>query len=160
MIGIMADSHDNVTNIRRAVELFNDARCSLVIHAGDFIAPFAARELGGLKCRVKAVYGNCDGEREGLRKAFEPLGEIEEAPHSFSFQNLNFFLVHLDFVLDKDAASKEYDVAVFAHTHKPQVTKRKNTLFINPGEAGGWLSGRPTVVLLDQKSLTAEIVAL
>src|SRR4030042_509218 len=40
MIGILSDSHDNLTRVREAVRLFNDAGCSLVIHPGDFVAPF------------------------------------------------------------------------------------------------------------------------
>ena len=57
-IGVMADSHDNVPMIRRAVELFNDEQVGLVIHAGDFISPFAIKPLHDLSCRVLAVFGN------------------------------------------------------------------------------------------------------
>ncbi len=80
MIGIMADSHDNLTAVRLAVRLFNDAKCDLVIHAGDFVAPFAALELHNLSCPVKAVFGNCDGEKKGLTAAFEGMGEIARGP--------------------------------------------------------------------------------
>ena len=84
MIGIMSDSHDNLDAIKLAVELFNKLRCELVIHAGDFIAPFAAHELSKLNCPVKAVFGNCDGEKKGLEKAFQSIGEIKEAPFIFN----------------------------------------------------------------------------
>ncbi len=57
MIAIMADSHDNLHSIKQAIRLFNETGCTLVIHAGDFIAPFAARELENLGCPVKAVFG-------------------------------------------------------------------------------------------------------
>jgi len=60
MIGLMSDSHDNLIAINKAISLFNQVDCSLVIHAGDIIAPFAARELRKLKCPVKAVFGNCE----------------------------------------------------------------------------------------------------
>ena len=45
MIGVMSDSHDNVDAVRAAVEVFKSAGCKLVIHAGDFVAPFAARRI-------------------------------------------------------------------------------------------------------------------
>ena len=160
MIGIMADSHDNLHSIRCAVQLFNDAGCTLVIHAGDFVAPFSAREMEKLNCPVNGVFGNCDGEKQGLKKAFEPLGKVEEAPYMFSYKGLHFLVVHLDTSLESYVVSGKYDVLVFGHTHKPEIATRKNTLLINPGETGGWLSGKSTVALFDLKKRTAEIIHL
>lgn len=37
MIGILADTHDNLDMVRRAVRLFNDMGCGLVIHAGGWL---------------------------------------------------------------------------------------------------------------------------
>lgn len=160
VIGIMADSHDNLVSVRRAVQLFNDTGCNLVIHAGDFVAPFSARELGGLNCPVKGVFGNCDGEKKGLEKAFAPLGKIEEVPLVFNHEGLNFLVVHLNFSLKSYFSSGKYDVLVFAHTHKPEVRMEKKTLLINPGETGGWLSGKSTVAILDTKTSSVEIFTL
>ncbi len=58
MVGILSDSHDNLDGIKSAVRVFLDAGCTLVLHAGDFVAPFAARELQALGGRIKAVFGN------------------------------------------------------------------------------------------------------
>ncbi|MFB0566403.1 MAG: metallophosphoesterase [Candidatus Aminicenantaceae bacterium] len=156
----MADSHDNLYKIKRAVKLFNENICSLVIHAGDFIAPFSARELQSLNCPVKGVFGNCDGEKKGLEKAFQNLGEIQEAPFTFKHNNLNFLTIHLNLPLESYISSGKYEVVIFAHTHKPEIHKEKNTLIINPGEIGGWLSGKSTVSLLDTKTLSAKILTL
>jgi putative phosphoesterase len=160
MIGILSDSHDNLTRVREAVRLFNDAGCSLVIHAGDFVAPFTVDELRNLRAPVKAVFGNCDGERAGLAKAFEGLGELREAPLKFSHAGLRFLVCHLDSPVDRHLASKAYDVVVFGHTHKPLAERRDGVLLVNPGETGGWLSGRSTIALLDPAALAAEIITL
>ena len=157
MIGIMADSHDNLRAIKKAVRLFDEERCSLVVHAGDFVAPFAAREMQSLKCPVKAVFGNCDGEKQGLKKAFQSLGEIREAPLTFKNSDLNFLVMHLNFPLEAYLSSGVYDVLIFAHTHESEIRKEEETLLINPGETGGWLSGKSTVALLDPKTLFAQI---
>jgi len=156
----MADSHDNLKAIKKAVLLFNKERCQLVVHAGDFVAPFAARELQNLKCPVKAVFGNCDGEKQGLEKAFQLLGEIREAPLIFKHHGLNFLVTHLDSPLEAYLTSEEYDVLIFAHNHKSDIRKEKKTLLINPGETGGWLSGKSTVVIFDPKTLSAQIKIL
>jgi len=160
MIGILADSHDNLVMVRRAVGLFNDVGCDLVIHAGDFVAPFAAAELRNLGCPVRAVYGNCDGEKAGLAKAFEGMGEIREAPFRFSHGGLRFLVSHLEGPVEKHVAAASSDVIVFGHTHKPLSEKRDGIVVINPGEAGGWLHGKGTVALFDPQSMTADIIPL
>ena len=160
MVGVMSDSHDNVTMVRKAVAVFKDAGCDLVFHAGDVVAPFAARELAGLGCPVKAVFGNCDGEKQGLEAALEKFGEIKEAPLIVGHGGRQVFLVHYHFSVAAYAASGKYDVIVFGHTHKPAVQKEGNTLLLNPGETGGWLTGKSTVALLDLDRLEAEIIPL
>jgi len=157
MIGIMADSHDNLFMIRKAIHLFKEEGCNLVIHAGDFVAPFSAKELVGLNCPVKAVFGNCDGEIKGLEKIFESLGQIREAPLTFKHEGLKFLIAHLDTPLESYLAQGKYDVLIFGHTHKPEIRAEKKTLLINPGEVGGWLSGKCTVAILDPKTLSVEI---
>jgi putative phosphoesterase len=158
MIGVLADSHDNLITLKKAVRLFKEAKCELVIHAGDVVAPFAARELGALECPVKAVFGNCDGERLGLERAIEPVGEIKEAPLVFSQFGKSFLVCHFQFSIKSYLALGKYDIIIFGHTHKPQIRKEGKTLLLNPGEAGGWLSGKSTVALLDPAALEAEIV--
>lgn len=160
MIGILSDSHDNLTLVRAAVRLFNDAGCDLVVHAGDFVAPFAAEELRNLRAPVKAVYGNCDGETAGLARVFRGLGEIATAPLSFIHAGVRFAVCHLDSSAETQAASGFFDVVVFGHTHRPLVESRDGVLLINPGEAGGWLRGKGTVALLDPATLSADIVTL
>lgn len=160
MIGILSDTHDNLTRVREAVRLFNDAGCDLVIHAGDFVAPFSAEELRNLRAPVKAVYGNCDGEKAGLAKTFQGLGEIREAPFKFSHAGLRFLVCHLDGAVESHAASKGFDVVIYGHTHLPVVESRDGVLLINPGEACGWLRGKCTVALLDPAARTAEIITL
>lgn len=160
MIGILSDSHDNLTKVRKAVRLFNLAGCDLVIHAGDFVAPFTVEELRNLRAPVKAVFGNCDGEKAGLVQAFEGLGEIRAAPLRFSHAGLRFLVCHLDAPVERYLSSKSYDVIVFGHTHKPLAERRDGVLLVNPGEAGGWLRGKSTIALLDPAARAAEIITL
>ena len=160
MIGILSDTHDNLTRVRQAVRLFDDAGCDLVVHAGDFVAPFTVEELRNLRVPVRAVFGNCDGERAGLARAFQGLGEIAKPPLRFEHAGRRFLVCHLDTPVERYLAEKSCDVLVFGHTHKPLIEHRDGALLVNPGEAGGWLRGRSTVALLDPASLTAEIITL
>jgi putative phosphoesterase len=160
MIGILSDTHDNLVRVREAVRLFNDSACDLVIHAGDFVAPFTVEELRNLRAPLKAVFGNCDGERAGLARAFEGLGELRAAPLKFSHAGLRFLVCHLDAPVERQLASKAFDVIVFGHTHRPLTELRDGVLLVNPGETGGWLRGKSTVALLDPAARTAEIITL
>jgi putative phosphoesterase len=160
MIGVMSDSHDNCSAIQQAVQFFKNAKCDLVIHAGDFVAPFAARELADLQCPVKAVFGNCDGEKKGLAKAISPFGEVKEAPLVISHAGEKILITHIHVSVGKHAASGKYRAIVFGHTHKPEIKTVHDTLLLNPGETGGWLTGKGTVALLDPATWEAEIITL
>ena len=55
LIGIFADSHDHLDHIQRAVEVFNQAGCELVVFAGDLVSSFAVPPLRKLKDRKSVV---------------------------------------------------------------------------------------------------------
>lgn len=160
MIGMLSDSHDNLTNIRKAMTLFKARGCRLVLHAGDIVAPFAGKELQAAGCPVKAVFGNVDGEKKGLKAAIEPFGDIAAAPRTFEFEGNRVFLTHIPVRVEADLAAEKYDLIVYGHTHRAEVRRKGRSILINPGEAGGWLYGRATVALYDPATGEAEIVDL
>jgi putative phosphoesterase len=159
MIGILSDTHDNIDAIRRAVGIFKDAGCSLIIHAGDFVAPFAARELGAAGIPVRAVFGNCDGEKHGLAEAVNPFGTVQEPPLVLRIEGKSILVVHRDNEARKSIRAG-YDAVIFGHTHRSEVRHAGGTLLVNPGEVGGWVTGLRTVALLEPASLDAEIIPL
>jgi putative phosphoesterase len=160
MIGILSDTHDNVDAIRQAVRIFQNAACSLIIHAGDFVAPFAARELGAAGIPVQAVYGNCDGEKHGLAEAIKPFGTIQEPPLVLQIEGRSVLVVHKDMDVRKLIRAAGQSIIIFGHTHRSEVRRAGRTLLVNPGEVGGWVTGLRTVALLDPATLAAEILPL
>jgi hypothetical protein len=59
------------------------------------------------------------------------------------------------------AAQQPFDIAVYAHTHKPRIHRdEQRRLFLNPGEASGWSFGEPTIMLLETRDQSVEIVTL
>ena len=154
-IGIVADSHDNVPAIKKAVEYFNKSNIRFVIHAGDYIAPFSVKEFLKLKAKLLGVFGNNDGEKQGISNLYK---EIYDAPHLFNIDGKKFLVVHslesLNPQLEKDA-----DIIIFAHTHESQIRKN-GKIYINPGECGGWLNGKSTIAILDTETRGVEIIDL
>ena len=154
-IGIVADSHDNVPAIKKAVEYFNKSSIGIVIHAGDYVAPFSVKEFLRLKAKLIGVFGNNDGEKQGINNLHK---EIYDAPHLFNIDGKKFLVAHslenLNPQLEKDA-----DIIIFAHTHESQIRKN-GKIYINPGECGGWLNGKSTIATLDTETCGVEIIDL
>lgn len=158
MIGIMSDSHDNLEAIRKAVKILNDQSLDIVIHAGDLISPFTSSELEKLDAELIAVYGNNDGEREGLRIKYEDICILEDFKE-ISVDGWKFSVIHgtNQSIVDSLLGCGNYDVVVRGHTHKLEVLNGE-TLMINPGEVCGYVTGQKTVVLLDTDDLSHEII--
>ena len=155
-LGVMSDSHDNVPNVKRAVAYFNEVGVDLVVHAGDFIAPFAVDPLADLTCRVVGVFGNNDGERVVLAKKFEAIGEVHPNLASVSLGERTIAVMHYPELAVPIANSGDYDIVVYGHTHKIDVQTGKS-LLLNPGETGGWTTGKATVAVVDMATLTATV---
>ena len=158
-VGVIADTHDNMNMLRKAVDLFNARGVGLALHAGDYIAPFTARELRRLECKLVGVFGNNDGERFGLVKDFEGFGELREGICQLELDGKMIAITHYPEIAQTLAGSGAYDVVVYGHTHRPDIRGPK-PLVINPGECGGWLEGESTVAILDLTAMSAELVKL
>ena len=156
-IGIISDTHDHREHIELAVRVFSDAGCSLVIHAGDFVAPFTASVFGKLPCPLIGVYGNNDGERAGLAEMYGAFGEIHDPPHEIEHAGLRFAIMHEPTWLDEYGRRTDLDVVVYGHLHELDIRPGR-PMVINPGETCSWLAGRSTAVLLDPRTLSTEVI--
>jgi putative phosphoesterase len=160
LVGVMADSHDNIPALRKAVNLLNEKKVSFVIHAGDFVAPFALRPLDDLRCPWIGVFGNNDGEQKGLTS--NSKGRIQPAPYELNLDGKKVVVIHDLEVFDVDELGRQgAQVVIHGHTHEAEIRKGENDLLIlNPGELGGWLYGRHTMALVDTEKLEATIEEL
>lgn len=159
-IGIMADIHDNVDNLRHAIGLFNAHKCGLVLLAGDLVSPLVVPSMRKLTGRVVACFGDNDGNKRGIIGGMKIVGTLGHGPlcHQTA-DGLKIVMAHqLNELRD---CLGDADVAVFAHTHRPSiVTDKHGRVFINPGEVGGWMFRKPTVVILDSETREAELLDL
>jgi len=160
LVGLVADTHDNRDSVEKAVALFNAKGVGLVLHAGDFIAPFNARWMADLRAPMIGVFGNNDGERFGLQAQFEKIGPIHRPPYRFETHGKRILLMHEPDEINALTESEAYNVIVYGHLHEIEVRLQGPTLVVNPGEAGGWTTGRTTVGLLDLDSLSVDILDL
>ncbi len=159
-IGIMADIHDNVDNLRHAIGRFNAEGCGLILIAGDLVSPLVVPSMRKLTGHVIACFGDNDGNRRGIIGGMKIVGTIGHGPFCHRTRDgLKILIAHQLNEL-RDNIGDE-DVIVFAHTHRPSIVEDKNgRLFINPGEVGGWTFRKPTVVVLDSVTRKAELIDL
>jgi putative phosphoesterase len=158
LIGIISDTHDNQDKTREAIELFNSKGVEYVIHAGDYTSPFTLKLFKELNCKYVGVFGNNDGDKILLLERSE--GNIHYQPYIFTLQNRKIVVLHEHQLVDALADSGHFDLIIYGHTHVPDVRKVKNTLVVNPGEAGKWLYGKSTVAVADLEKMEAEIIEL
>ncbi len=159
-IGIISDTHDNLPKIKEAVEMFNQEKVQLVLHAGDYTSPFTSREFKNLNSPLKGVFGNNDGDKLLLQKYFVGIGEISSETYLTNLNQVSLIMLHKDELVDSLAESQKYDLIVYGHTHRPDLRRIGKTLIINPGEGGGWLSGKSTIAILNLKTLEARILEI
>lgn len=157
LLGIISDTHDHIEKVKKAIEIFKQYNLIGVIHCGDFVAPFTLREFANLKTKFYGVFGNCDGEKDGLsRVAKENNFLLTEAPLELSFGDKKFLIFHK---LRKENI-KNVDYVIYGHTHQYEIKKEENIFYINPGEACGLLTEKATIAILDIKENKVDIIEI
>jgi len=158
-IGVFADAHDHLDNVRHAVAEFNRRRCGLVLFAGDLVSPMVVPVLRKLECPFIGCFGDNDGNKTGIAGGMKIVGQLGEPPFGVvTPDGVRILLAHTfesarEFVVG-------FQVVITAHTHKPRIETANSTLFVNPGETSGWTYRKPTVAILETNPLAAEIIPL
>lgn len=160
-VGLLADTHDRLPAIAEMLQLMMSKGVSLVMHAGDYCAPFALDPFNDMNIALLGIFGRNDGDPAGLNAAAaKGVGmELYESPHSFEVAGQRILLVHdLGEVNRRSISSHRFVVHGF--THKQETITRGETLIVNPGEACGWLTGVCTGAILNLETSEVEILTL
>ena len=176
-IGIISDTHDDIENVRGAIEIFNKEEVQYVIHAGDYVFPGIVMEFKNLNARLVGVLGNNDGERGLLLKAFlEVGGELKGELGELHVDDLKIGIYHGTSAGTKKQLieSGRYNIIVCGHTHKKEpaghamgnYSNDTFTLVLNPGTghrkteslAGAFVEGG--VILLDTQTREYRFIEL
>lgn len=134
MIGIISDTHENEEAMKKAVKIFKGRNIEFGVHCGDIISPPMLEHFKGLK--MKFVFGNNDGERNGLNNKAKELGfeEIKDEKE-FEYKGRRFYVYHgtKSGTLEAAIKSNKYDYVLTGHTHIKRDEKTGKTRIINPG---------------------------
>ena len=160
-IGILSDTHGNISTTAKAAAIFREAGVTTVFHCGDIGGMDVLAELAGAMEPVHAVFGNVDIHSSDWK--FFPtnigvqlhgrFGDIVCGDHRIA-------LLHSDDrrLFNQTVAGGEYDLVLTGHSHEVHDYAKGRTRCINPGTAG---RGSPdTCAVLDLKDGQLEVVDL
>ena len=157
-IGIVSDTHNNITNVHRIVELFNDARVDRVIHTGDITQAKTLEVFTHLNAPLYGVFGNNDKERESLEAAMGQFGFLfRDPPFELEWHGRRIVVVHDPLELDGTLAA-HHDLALHGHTHLYRHEAREGQVIFNPGECAGHMKGLNAVGVVDLRDLSTDLM--
>jgi putative phosphoesterase len=161
LVGLMSDTHDRLPAIDALLREMMARGAGLVLHGGDYCAPFSLLPFLEHNVPLLGIFGRNDGDHEGIRAvATRGVGiELFESPHSLEVSGQRILLVH-DLADVSEHSIEEHSIVVHGFTHREEMKTRGDSLIVNPGEACGWLHGSPSGAILDLDSKNVEFIKL
>ncbi len=171
-IGVISDTHDNLKSMKAALGVLLDHKVKLIVHCGDWVAPFAVEFLSKNSgdIPVKGVFGNNEGDTKSIviknAKLDKTIELAERKVLEFEVEDRCIACVHGEdaAVLDALIHSKKYDAVFTGHTHRTRNEVIDEVLVLNPGTtcfaSEGQIIDEATVAIYDSGTNTAEIVTV
>jgi putative phosphoesterase len=133
-IAVLSDTHSRHATVHRALEIVRGRGVETVLHCGDIEDPETVELFRGFSAHF--VFGNCDGDRDGLRTAMKAAGVT---PHE-NFGHVELAGQKLAFLHGDDRKlmhdvehSGAYDFLLYGHSHVAEEHRTGPTRVINPG---------------------------
>src|SRR5437764_8089311 len=123
-VGIISDTHDDIENVQRAIEIFNAEGIEYVIHAGDYILPGIVKEFEKLNSKLIGVLGNNDGEKVHILKNFLDIGGVLKGELAeIELDGLTFGVYHgtSKEIKEQLVNNGKYNIVICGHTHRKEL---------------------------------------
>jgi len=159
-VGVVSDTHNQLSNVARIVELLNRAGVERVVHTGDITQAKTLEVLARLDAPLHGVFGNNDaGERAALEAAAARYAmRLVDPPLELVWAERRILVVHDPRDLGA-ARETKHEVALHGHTHRRTIERSDGRLLFNPGECAGHVAGRNAVGVVDLVTLETEILS-
>lgn len=155
-IAVVSDTHNNLRNVQRIVELLNAADVARVVHTGDITQARTLELLARLHAPLVGVYGNND-EREAIAPvAARYAMRLVDGSLSFEAAGRRVGVIHDPYQIDD--ALLDHDLVLHGHNHRLVLERRGGALLFNPGECAGMLAGHNAVGVVDLAKLEVELL--
>lgn len=158
-IGVVSDTHNNLKNVAKIVELLNEAGVDRVIHTGDVTQAKTLDVFAHLDAPLYGVYGNNDEERDTLDAAIRRHDfEFCEPPFITTWHDRQIIVVHDPLEFDGHLA-EHHELALHGHTHRYRLEDwGDRTTIFNPGECAGHMQGFNAIGVVDLTTLQTDLI--
>jgi putative phosphoesterase len=158
IIAVLSDTHSRDETVRKALRLVEGRGAEVILHCGDIED---ADTVGLFPAHTHFVLGNCDTERDEMRRAIKAAGATLHEP----FGNLELAGAKIAFLHGDDGRllreleqGGAFDYVFHGHTHVAGERRVGGTRVINPGALH---RARPkTFVVLDPVTGAVESVVV
>jgi putative phosphoesterase len=156
-VGVLSDSHDNRDGAFDVLSVFLRERVDAILHLGDVCSPLFLEPFRACGIPLVGVFGNNDVDRAGLQAVSG--NRFYRGPHICEIGGRKILMSHaFDELQEEIGEGGKFDLILFGHTHRPLTMRIGRALVINPGEACGFMSGRPTCAVIDLEAMAAGIL--
>ncbi len=161
-IGVLSDTHDNLANLGRAVDIFSKNGVEAILHCGDFCSPFTLpvfKPLAEKGVPMYAVFGNNDGDKALLIRRGEGSWTFADGVRVLELGGRRIVMMHYPDVAEDLLRAGSFDLVIHGHDHRARV-QGSGPKLLNPGTCAGYLAARATVALVETAGLDVELVDL
>jgi hypothetical protein len=162
ILAILSDTHDDLVNTARALEIARARGASQVLHCGDLATATTLRLFAGLK--VNYIHGNMDRDLATIERVLQMFGTGSSAGPEFHavLDGVRVAAVHghQPKPLDELVRFGNYDYVFCGHTHRRRNEMHGATQVVNPGAVGGVRLETASFCLLDTVGRDLEFVEL
>lgn len=155
-VALLADSHDQLVTLKKALAEIKREDCSHLIHAGDLCAPFVIADLAnGFEGPIHIVFGNNEGDGRLCQQVASKFDNVTlHGPYfEMELDGLRCAAIHYPEPALRIAQSGHLDLVVYGHDHTAHHSVHGECHLVNPGEIMGRL-GQPSWGLFDSASRT------
>jgi uncharacterized protein len=158
-IGIVSDTHSRYQTVEKALALLRLRKVEHILHCGDIEDAATVEQFARIPTHF--VFGNCDSDRDGLRRAIAETGATLQQPFGdLELDGRKLAWIHGDdrrTFLDIER-SGHFDFLFYGHSHHAEQHRTGPTFVVNPGALHR--ARAKTFVVLYLKSGEIESVVL
>jgi hypothetical protein len=150
-IGVLSDTHDDLSYLLAALETFRKQQIETVIHCGDLTGLEMISHFEGF--RTIYTHGNMDFATGAIKKRFEKMrkdnyaglvfrGSLEGIPVAATHSHIESKVMDL-------VRSQRFKWVFHGHTHQKRDEVINGVRIVNPGALGGVRKGPRSFCIVD-----------
>ncbi len=159
-IGVMSDTHDNLSNLSVVLGTYRERHIDTVIHCGDLTGLDLVSHFRGF--RVIYTVGNMDSLTGTIKKKLEKMNEDNFVGTVYQGKLGGISVAathgHIDGKVMELAQAGDVKWVFHGHTHEKRDEVVRGTRIVNPGALGGLGKGPRTFCVVDLAEDDVEFI--